>query len=719
MEISQAMQNPFLQKKHLPDWSQMRPEAIESDITQAIADAKHSIEALIALESSGCEYRYENTFAVFEKSMETLNTAWGFVNHLDSVNNTKSLRKAYNAMLPKVTQFFTDIPLNDALWSVLKTAAEALDFEALSPIERRHVEETLADFREEGADLSAEKKTELRQVQKDLAERTQKYSENCLDATHAWEYYVTDEQMLSGLPTSAIQAAEASAKKKARSTGATQANNLNKKAWRFTLDATSYIPVLTYAEDANFRKTLWEAYQSVGRSDPYDNQNLIKEILSLRHRYAELLGKKDFAEQTTHRRMVKSGAAASQFISEMHKQIQATFDAEYDVLKCYRAEKVPHSETELEPWDIAYWADQHQKEHYDFDEEALRPYFPIDTVIQGLFSISETLFGLKIDALEAQYIDPEQGDTSHTEGDNPKHLPEVWHPEVQLYQVSDSDSGNVLGHFYADWHPRETKRSGAWMNYLRTGSGKTTTQPHLGLICGNLTPPLNDQPALLNHGEVETIFHEFGHLLHHLCGSVSVPSLNGVNVAWDFVELPSQIMENWCWERESLDQFARHYETNAPIPKALFEKMLASKNHFKAMGTMRQLCLAKLDLDLHRDWVLNPERPIDSYLEERLVDYQLDLTTRPRPLTCNFGHLFSSPTGYAAGYYSYKWAEVLDADAFTRFQSEGLLNPKTGRAFRECILAKGNSEDPYQLFKAFMGRAPKSDALLRRDGILN
>ena len=718
------MKHPFLQNKHLPDWSEMRPEAIEPDISKAIADAERSIEALLALKNSGSAYTYENTFVAFEEGMEGLNTAWGFVNHLDSVNNSKNLRKAYNAMLPKVTQFFTDIPLNDALWSVLKTSAESLDWEALSPIEQRHIEETLADFREDGADLCPEKKAELRQIQKDLAERTQKYSENCLDATHAWDYSISDEAMLKGLPNSAIQAAEASAKKKAASKNESSAPE--EKTWRFTLDATSFSPAITYAEDAGLRKTLWEAYQSLGRSAPYENQDILKEILVLRHRYAKLLGKEDFAEQTTHRRMVKSGAAASQFIAEMHGQIQDTFAAEFTELKNYRVERAgetPLPENTLEPWDIAYWADQHQKEHYDFDEESLRPYFPIDTVIQGLFSISETLFGLSIEPLEAEYIDPEQTgkqtDKKQVRQAEPKSMPELWHPQVQLYQVSDSDSGKLLGHFYADWFPRESKRSGAWMNYLRTGSKKGSNQPHLGLICGNLTPPLEGQPALLNHGEVETIFHEFGHLLHHLCGSVPVASLNGVNVAWDFVELPSQIMENWCWERESLDRFARHYETDEPIPEALFQKMLACRNHFKAMGTMRQLCLAKLDLDLHRDWVLDPERPIDNYLEDRLSNYQLKLKTRPRPPTCNFGHLFSSPTGYAAGYYSYKWAEVLDADAFTRFQEEGLLNPETGRSFRECILAKGNSEDPYQLFMAFMGRAPKSDALLRRDGILH
>ena len=399
----------------------------------------------------------------------------------------------------------------------------------------------------------------------------------------------------------------------------------------------------------------------------------------------------------------------------MHQQIKSAFDSECALLKDYKVSKTDQEDKVLEPWDVGYWSEQHQKEHYQFDEEALRPYFPIDKVIDGLFSICEKLFNLSIESVEAIYIDPK---ASNGLASNPKQLPEVWHPDVKLYNLYDKQTHALLGSFYADWHPRESKRSGAWMNYLRTGSRTGTHTPHLGLICGNLTPALKDTPSLLTHHEVETIFHEFGHLLHHLCGTVEVPSLNGVNVAWDFVELPSQIMENWCWERESLDLFARHYQTDEPIPEALFDKMQACKNHFKAMGTMRQLSLAKLDLDLHRDWVLDHSQAIDNYLKDRLKDYHFNFSTPTPPIVCNFGHLFSSTTGYAAGYYSYKWAEVLDADAFTRFQNEGLLNSETGLAFRDTILAKGNSEDPYKLFQDFMGRKPSTDALLKRDGIL-
>ena len=699
------MKHPFLQEKQLPDWSLMLPSKIEVDINKALQEAEIIIRDISKLSETNTVLNYSNTFAAFEKGLEPLNTAWGFVNHLDSVNNSKDLRKAFNAMLPKVTKFYTDIPLNPELWKVLKTYGVSADIQQLSPTQQRHIEETLEDFREEGADLPDEKKEQVRHIQKTLAELTQKYSENCLDATNAWEHIVNDPTKLEGLPESALQAAKESAQAKG-----------HENAWRFTLDATSYIPVMSYAKHPDLRKTVWKAYQSIGRKSPYDNQDLVEQILKLRHKYAQIIGKENFAEYTTNRRMVKNGPSASFFIESMHSQIKSAFHSESTLLKNYKASKSTQEDKTLEPWDIGYWSEQHQKEYFQFDEESLRPYFPINKVIDGLFSICEKLFELKIEAVEAIYIDPEAPEARDEL--NPQKIPEVWHPDVTLYNLYDKPTNTLLGSFYADWHPRESKRSGAWMNYLRTGSISKTHTPHLGLICGNLTPPLKDTPSLLTHHEVETIFHEFGHLLHHLCGTVEVPSLNGVNVAWDFVELPSQIMENWCWERESLDLFARHYQTNEPIPQDLFEKMQACKNHFKAMGTMRQLSLAKLDLDLHRDWVLDSDRPIDAYLKEELKDYHFHFDTPTQPMTCNFGHLFSSTTGYAAGYYSYKWAEVLDADAFTRFQEEGLLNPTTGSAFRSTILAKGNSEDPYKLFQDFMGRKPQTDALLKRDGII-
>lgn len=699
----QAMKHPFLNTAHHPQWSQLDPKAIKEDITLAMHTAESEIRALIKNAVSASELTYENTFASLESALEPLNTAWGIVNHLDSVNNSPILREAINHILPKVTEFYTNIPLNEQLWEVLKAYSDSNSANFQSPTIQRHIQETIADFKEEGADLSDSDKSRLRSLQSELAEWTQKYSENCLDATNAWELIIRDPTLLKGLPQSALQLAKESAAQKGHT-----------KAWRFTLQATSYIPVMTYAEDANLRQSVWQAYQAIGREAPNDNRPIVQKILKVRHQLAQIIGKSNFAEYTTSRRMVKSGENAQDFIQNMHEKIAPAFSREYDSLKTFKkTQGKGNCDTELEPWEIGYWSEKYRKEAFDFDEEALRPYFPIHKVIKGLFRITETLFGLNVEELQTQYIDP-TGPRSDSE------FPEVWHPDVKLYQIKDSQNGAVLGTFYADWYPRETKRSGAWMNYLRTGNkagAPETHTPHLGLICGNVTPPLKDTPSLLTHHEVETLFHEFGHLLHHLCGMVEVPSLNGVNVAWDFVELPSQILENWCWERESLDLFAHHYETDEPIPDALFNKMLSSRNHLKALGTMRQLSLSKLDLDLHMDWVLHEATDIDTYLDTRLKAYQLELNTRPLPITNNFGHLFSSATGYAAGYYSYKWAEVLDADAFTRFKNEGLLNPQLGRLFRDTILARGNSEDPYTLFEAFMGRKPSIESLLKRDGI--
>ena len=372
------MDHPFLQTKQLPDWSQMLPEKIETDINKALDSAHEVIDAISKLLEMDTNLNYSNTFEAFEKALEPLNIGWGFVNHLDSVNNSNDLRKAFNAVLPKVTQFYTDIPLNSNLWNVLKRFGQSKSISQLSPTQQRHIKETLADFKEEGADLPDLKKEYVRTLQKELAELTQKYSENCLDATNAWEHIVRNPSQLEGLPESALQAAKESAQAKGYD-----------NAWRFTLDATSYTPVMSYAKNPALRKTLWQAYQSIGREAPYDNQDLVKQILKLRHAYAQTIGKESFAEYTTNRRMVKNGQSASSFIESMHQQIKSAFDSECALLEDYKASKTDQIDKSLEPWDVGYWSEQHQKEHYQFDEEALRPYFSIDKVIDGLFSICE------------------------------------------------------------------------------------------------------------------------------------------------------------------------------------------------------------------------------------------------------------------------------------------------------------------------------------------
>ncbi len=684
------MDNPYLDRAFQIKWSQLTAAAVEPALDHAIAEAEKAL-AVISSRAPG-EATYQNTFLALEDATEALNEAWAKVSHLTSVADSPELRAAHNAVLPKVSAFQASIPLNAPLWQQLKAAVAHPSAASQRGVHRRLLTETVAEFQQQGADLPADKKARLETLQQELAQITQKYSENVLDATNAWELIVTDPSRLRGLPDRVKEAARQSALKKGQGTEA-------QPAWRFTLHMPSQEPVMLYAEDASLRREMWEAAVGVGRKAPNDNQELIRRIVALRHEKAVLLGQAHFADLVLSRRMAKSGAQALAFGAGMHAKVQQAFAREARELEEYKARQTGQAVGRLAPWEVGFWAEKLRRERYDFDEEQLRPYFPLPKVLDGMFEIVHRIFGLEVKEL-------------------PPGAVETWHPEVKYYEVRDA-AGRHLGSFYTDWHPRESKRGGAWMNYLITGGPRPdgTRAPHLGLMCGNLTPPAKDQPALLNHHEAETVFHEFGHLLHHLLGEVEVKSLNGVNVAWDFVELPSQIMENWCWARESLDLFARHYQTGAAIPEDLFQRMIAARNFRSATATMRQLAFARLDLDLHTQPIESIQPDVSTWLRGRLQDYLVP-TEPPSPtIETRFTHIFGDSVGYAAGYYSYKWAEVLDADAFTRFQREGIFNATVGREFVAKVLSRGNSADPMDLFVDFMGRAPDQQALLVRSGL--
>lgn len=690
--------NPFLAPEFHVRWSTLVPEAVEPDIKLGLEIAKSNIAKICGVQAE--EATYENTFHALEEASTALNDGWGRLNHLDSVSDSPAQREALNKMLPEVTDFYSSIALNDQLWSVLKSYGESTAVKQLDPVKHRHVEETLADFRQSGADLPEAEKKRIAEIEAELSKLTKEYSEHVLDSTNAWELVIDDEAKLAGLPDSAKAGALANAKAKGVATD-------EKLAWRFTLQFPSMFPIMQYLHDDSIRKQVWEASSKVGGYGEYDNTSLVWKILHLRQEKAAILGQKHFADLTLLRRMARTGESALAFIENLHTRVKPAFLAEYRQLAGFKAEKTGEPEGPLEPWQVAYWAERQRKENYDLDDEALRPYFPVNGVMAGMFEIATKLFGITIRKLDSAYYEPgsvsEKGDAV-----------EVWHPEVAFYEIHDADNGAHLGSFYADWHPRESKRGGAWMNSLHTGG---QGEPHLGLIVGNMSPPVDGNPALLTHNEVETIFHEFGHLLHGMLSDVPVKSLAGTNVAWDFVELPSQIMENFCWDRESLDLFARHYETGAPIPKELFDKMIAAKNYMSGSAFMRQLGFAKADLELHSHLDRYTGKDLDAVDREILADYRAPLKTDAPSMMRRFGHLFSSPTGYAAGYYSYKWAEVLDADAFTRFQKEGILNRETGRAFREHVLSKGNSLAPDELYRRFMGRDPDLEPLLLRAGL--
>ncbi|HJK95581.1 MAG TPA: M3 family metallopeptidase [Polyangiaceae bacterium LLY-WYZ-14_1] len=625
---------------------------------------------------------YDETLGALEAATEPVAFATGLVAHLEAVRTTPELRAAYNEARPKVSAFFAGIPLDPALYAALQRFSKTDEAAGLDPVRRRFLDKTLEELRREGAELDDEGKASLREIDVALSKATMAFAEHVLDATSAFELVVDDEARLEGLPAAAKEAARESAAAKGLDRG-----------WRFTLQEPSLIAVLTYADDRGLRETLWRAHSTRATRGDQDNRRLIQEILDLRRRKASLLGYRDFADLVLEDRMAKSGARAETFVQDLAERTRPFFERETAELADFHRELLGPDAGPLAPWDVAWVSEKLRKARYDLDEEELRAYFPADAVLDGLFETVKRLYGLSIEA------DPD--------------LP-GWHPDVRAYRLSD-ERGRHLGSFYADLHPRDDKRGGAWMNPLLSGG---PGEPHLGLFCANVNGPVGGRPALLSHREVETLFHEFGHLMHHLLSEVPVKSLSGTSVAWDFVELPSQIMENWTWEKAALDTFARHWQTGAPIPDELFRKMQGARTFRAASSQMRQLGFAALDLALHRRY--DPERDGDvmDFTREILQAHAPTPLPEDYGMVASFSHLFASPVGYAAGYYSYKWAEVLDADAFTRFADAGVFDQDVGRAFRDEILSQGNSDDPARLFERFMGRPPELGSLLAREGLV-
>lgn len=652
-------------------FDRIRAENVEPAMEALIAQARARLDEIAA----AAPRTWTNTMAALDTATDPLDLAVSVVRHLEGVVSTPELRAAWNAAQPAVSAFYSSIPLHEGLWRALNEYAPAEEARGLEGVRARFLAKTLDNFRRHGAALAPAGKRELEQIDVELAVATTQFAQNVLDATAAFEYYAADPAALSGLPPSALDAARAAAEAKGRA------------GWRFTLHAPSYLAVVTYLDDRGVRELFYRAYS---RRAADTNPALIAKILDLRRRKAELLGYANFADFALADRMAKNGRAAQKFIGGLRLRTEAAFRRENEELRAFSGLD------RLAAWDVAYWAEKMRKAHFDFEEEDLRPYFPLDQVIAGMFELAGRLFGISVVA----------GPPAP-----------VWHEEVKYYEIRDA-SGELLGGFYTDWHPRDNKRGGAWMDAFLTGHWEEGRWiPHLGLICGNLTAPAAGKPALLTHREVETIFHEFGHLLHHCLSRVEVKSLAGTHVAWDFVELPSQIMENWCWERESLDLFARHYRSGAALPEELFRKMRAARTFRSANAQMRQLGFATVDLALHIDYDGARDGDPVEYANRILADFAPAELPPDYAMLAGFTHLFADPTGYGAGYYSYKWAEVLDADAFTRFQREGIFNSTTGRAFREAILARGDSEEPDVLFRQFMGRDPDPEALLRRLGL--
>jgi oligopeptidase A len=680
MTITQ--QFPLLTRTSEIPFDSFTPAQIQPSINKALAIAESELEAI---KNEQAPRSFENTMRALDNLGLSLNYAMGIVSHLESVATTPEWRTEYNAVLPRVSEFGSKLLLDEGLWKALKEYAATPEAAQLTGEKKRFLDKTLADFRRSGADLPPEKKTELAAINTELAQITNRFSQNVLDATNAFEHVTTDERDLAGLPESARQMAKQSATSKGL------------EGWRFTLQGPSFMAVMTYADSRELREEVYRAYNTRCTSGDLNNVDILHRILELRATKAQLLGFKDFADLVLEDRMAKTGDRASQFVNDMRERITSHFRKDQEDLNSFVKNELKIDPSTMQPWDSGYYAEKMRLAHYDFDEEELRPYFPLPKVMQGLFSVVEKTFGLTV---------RENKDLK------------AWDKEVTTYSVYDTKSNELLGHFYSDLFPRENKRGGAWMNGFITHVTHNDPFQHVGLIAGNFTPPTGTAPSLLTHDEVTTLFHEFGHLMHQLCSRTEMRGLSMDGVAWDFIELPSQILENWCWEREALDLFAVHHETGEKLPDDLFQKMTKAKNFRSASHMMRQLGFSTIDFKLHREYSKEKDGPILDYCREQMNAFAALPLPKDYGMIVGFTHLFSSPVGYASGYYSYQWAEVLDADAFSRFKQEGFMNPKTGGEFRDKILSRGDTQDPGDLFKSFMGREPDPSALLERSGLL-
>lgn len=676
-------ENPLLALADPIAFDQVRGEHVEPAVRELLTDAQARLDRLIAGAVGGSR-TYENTMLALERVTERLELTMAVVAHLESVATTPELRAAYNAVQPEVSGFYSRLALSEGVWNALKAFAATEEASNLTGARKRFLTKTIADFRRNGADLDPAGKKRLSEIDVELSTVTLRFGQNVLDATNAFELVVEDPAVLAGLPDQARDAARESAVRRGVA------------GFRFTLQAPSYTPAMTYLDDAAIRERLYRAFNTRAAEGTTDNRPLVARVLELRREKARLLGFATFADLVLEDRMAKTGAAARAFVALLGEKAEAFFARENAELLAFRREiDGPHA-AELMPWDVAYYSEKLRRARFDFDEEALRPFFPLEGVLAGLFETARRLYGVCIEPWEGA---------------------PVWHPSVRSFVLHEAD-GTPSAAFYVDVAPRESKRDGAWMHGIHTAIPGDVSSRNLEVLAGNVTPEVAGRPALLSHREVETMFHEFGHLMHHASSRVPVRGLAGTAVAWDFVELPSQIMENWCWEREALDVFARHYQTGAAIPDDMLTAMRAARTFRVANAMMRQLGFAEVDLALHMDYRPDVHGDVMDFARGILQRFSTVRLPERHAMPAAFTHIFASPVGYAAGYYSYKWAEVLDADAFSRFRREGLFSPVLGQAFRSTILARGDSQDPMELFRAFMGREPTMDALLERDGLL-
>nr|WP_232244839.1 oligopeptidase A [Pseudomonas citronellolis] len=680
-KVATVSANPLLQSYDLPPFSAIRPEHVKPAIEQILADNRAGIARILA--EQGANPSWDGLVLAMDELHARLGAAWSPVSHLNAVCNSAELREAYEGCLPLLSAYWTELGQNRELFKAYEALAASPAAANFDVAQKTILEHALRDFRLSGIDLPAEQQKRYAEIQARLSELGSRFSNQLLDATQAWTKHVTDEAALAGLTDSA----------RAQMQQAAQAKGLD--GWLISLEFPSYFAVMTYADDRALREEVYAAYCTRAsdqgpNAGQNDNGPVMQEILDLRQELARLLGYANFSALSLATKMAESPEQVLHFLRDLAVRSKPYAQQDLDQLKAYAAEQ---GCAQLQSWDSGYYGEKLREARYSVSQEALRAYFPVDKVLSGLFAIVQKLYGIQIREL---------------------HDFERWHPDVRLFEIEEN--GQHVGRFYFDLYARANKRGGAWMDGARDRRRDAAGQliaPVAYLVC-NFTPAVNGKPALLTHDEVTTLFHEFGHGLHHLLTRVEHAGASGINgVAWDAVELPSQFMENWCWEPEGLALISGHYETGAPLPQDILEKMLAAKNFQSGLMMVRQLEFSLFDFELHTSH--GDGRSVLDVLNGVRDEVAVMRPPAYNRFANSFAHIFAG--GYAAGYYSYKWAEVLSADAFSRFEEEGVFNPQTGAAFREAILAKGGSQEPMALFVAFRGREPSIDALLRHSGL--
>jgi len=676
------MKSPLQNIKDLPEFSKIKAEQIEPALDEILSRNRKLVKTLLAENN---DYTWENLIEPLEVADNEIERMWSPVSHMNGVVNTPELRDAYNACLPKLSEYNTQLGQNKELFEAMQQIQDKQDELDLNPAQRKSLEDSLKSFRLSGVDLAEDKKKRYGEISKELSMLTSSYSDNVLDATNAWTKHITDKSELAGLPETAIEQAAEAAKQR-------ETDN-----WMLTLEFPSYYAVMTYADDRALREEMYRAYSTrasdQGSDSKLDNSENMKKILQLRQEKAQLLGFDNFAKFSLDTKMAETPEQVLEFLGELAEKSLPYANKEFDELQQFAQQKVGLDK--LEAWDLGYVSEKLKQQRYSISDEDLKPYFPVDNVLTGLFQLVEKLYNVTIKQNSEQ---------------------KSWHPDVRFYEIYAA-SGELKARFYLDLYARQHKRGGAWMaDFCSRFRHDNKLQTPVAFMTCNSAPPAGGKPALFTHNEVITLFHEFGHGLHHMMTQVDYLDISGINgVEWDAVELPSQFMENWCWQREALDMFAAHYESGEQIPDELFDKMQAARHFQSAMGMVRQLEFSIFDMKLHMDTHITSAQQIQEMLDKTRAEVAVMIPPSYNRFQHGFSHIFAG--GYAAGYYSYKWAEVLSADAFARFEEEGLFNEKVGHEFLTEILEVGGSRPAMESFKAFRGREPRVDALLKHSGL--